>query len=102
MWRTPRSPQFNRVHCGDGNTASVTHAFGDTSMTSMVLPSFDVASLVAHLVMVGFGLLLLGLALRMRNTTVRLSGVLMAVALLATPLLLADGWIERGLLAFWA
>ncbi|MEO6004750.1 MAG: SPFH domain-containing protein [Opitutus sp.] len=67
-------------------------------MTSTVLNSIGVASLLAHLLLLGASLVLKGIALSQRSTLARILFGLAAVVLAALALILADTWIERGVL----
>ena len=67
-------------------------------MTSTVLSSLGVASLLAHLLLMGASLVLNGVALNQRNALARLLLATFALALMALSLVLADSWIERGVL----
>ena len=71
---------------------------GDNHMTSTVLSSLGVASLLAHLLLMGASLVLNGVALNQRNALSRLLLATFALALMALSLVLADSWIERGVL----
>ncbi len=67
-------------------------------MTSTVLSSLGVASLLAHLLLMGASLVLNGVALNQRNALARLLLATFALALMTLSLVLADSWIERGVL----
>jgi len=68
-------------------------------MNPTVLSSLSLASVLWHLASIKLGLLCASLALKTRQTALRVSAGLLATALLITPLVLAETWIERGLLA---
>jgi len=68
-------------------------------MTSLVLPSFDVASVLAHLVLIGFSLLCIALAGKSRRSVPRSSFGAAAVLAIGLALFLADGMPERIVLA---
>lgn len=68
-------------------------------MNSMVLPSFDVASILAHLVVVGFGLLCAALAGKSVMPIARGTFGFVAACAIGVAFYLADGLPERGLLA---
>ncbi|HEY8932893.1 MAG TPA: SPFH domain-containing protein [Rariglobus sp.] len=63
-------------------------------MNSSMVSSFGVASLLAHLLCVGAGLVLAGIALKGRAATRLACGVLAAVLLVA-PFVLSETWMEQ-------
>jgi len=67
-------------------------------MNPTILSSLSFASLLWHLASINLGLLSASLSLKTRQTALRASAGLIAIALLITPLVLADTWIERCLL----
>lgn len=69
-------------------------------MTSTLLSAAGVAQLCAHLLLLASALALKGLALQSRGRVPRLLAGAAALALAAAAFVLADGWLERGLLAF--
>ncbi|MFT3781826.1 MAG: hypothetical protein QM790_07395 [Nibricoccus sp.] len=71
-------------------------------MPSTLFTSFSVTSLLVHLLVAAFGLLLFGFALKSGAAHVRFSLGLAAAVLLAVPFCLAGSWAERGLLAIWS
>jgi uncharacterized membrane protein YqiK len=81
-----------------GNTVLLAMPSGDINMTSTVFDSFGVASLLAHLLLIGASLVLKGLALKQTSRLARWALAGTAIACGALALLLADSWIERGAL----
>ena len=71
-------------------------------MTSSVLSSFGVASLLAHLLLISASLVLNGIALSQRRPLLRALFTAAALVLAAFALLLAETWIERGVLLGFA
>ncbi len=95
---SPRSLQRNRTVVHVGEHLSCGRRFPDIAMTSVVLSPSGAAALFAHLFIVAVSLCALGLALRQQAQPWRLALGLAAAALWLTPLILASGWAERGLL----
>jgi len=63
-------------------------------MNSLMVSSFGVASLLAHLLCVGAGLVLAGIALKARPAARLVCGVVAAILLVA-PFVLAETWMEQ-------
>jgi uncharacterized membrane protein YqiK len=70
-------------------------------MNTTFFTSFGVASFVAHLLLVALGLLIASSSLKIQNGSLRLLLLVFGKAVLVTAFILADGWIERGLLFGW-
>src|SRR2546430_12058438 len=79
-----------------------TKCFRRLPMTSTVMESFGVASILAHLLLIGIGLFIAGHTVKAQSSQMRLLGNLLALGALITALVLADLWLERGVLIFWA
>jgi uncharacterized membrane protein YqiK len=71
-------------------------------MSTQILSVAGVAGILAHLLLVGTGLVLKGLALKQSKTALRFTIMLAALACVIAGLVLADGWAERAGLVFCA
>src|SRR6185312_6423125 len=99
---SPRSPPRSRCACPAGNTVRIAWQVGDTTMSTQFLSVGGVASILAHLLLVGAGLVLKGLALKQPKTAARFAVMSAALACVVTGLVLASDWAERAGLIFCA